>query len=158
MPRLCTPSEVQDWLDQLPVGGAIPEFRGLRREKRADRQYFEDETPRKLAALARQSIRWLLQLGTDDSSGETMLIIHEHGIWESDEFRPLVGLLRSDTASVEEVDLRPGQIFPPTESSRLEEALWLSMCFGWGVRIYARNAARFIQTDHDGHLWRVDLA
>lgn len=158
MPRLCTLSEVKDWLDQLRISAEIPDFHRLGREERDAGQYFEDETPRKLAALARESIRWLLQFRAGESPGETKLVIHEHGIWESNEFRPLFGLIRSDSASIEEIKRRPGHIFAPTEFSSLGEALWLSMCFGWGVRIYARDVARIIQTDHDGHLWGVDLA
>jgi hypothetical protein len=142
-------AEIQTWLIEQLALTPGPAFREIRAACQRPSASFENRTPGRLLALTTASIRWLMDVG----ARPTLLVVHEHGIWGSSELRSLFGLLRGDSCSIADLDASPGHAFEPYQSDRLSEALWLSMCFGWGVRVHAAQTARVIQTDHDGNLW-----
>jgi hypothetical protein len=142
-------AEIETWLIEQLALTPIPTFREIRAARQHPSANFEKQTPGRMLALATTSIRWLM----DDGARPALLVVHEHGIWGSSELRSLFGLLRGDSCTIADLDASPGHAFEPRQPDRLSEALWLTMCFGWGVRVHAAQTARVIQTDHDGNLW-----
>lgn len=152
MIRVLRTAEIETWLIEQLALTPVPTFREIRAARERSSANFENCTPGRMLALANSSITWLM--GGD--ARPALLVVHEHAIWESSELRSLFGLLRGEPCSTADLDARPGQAFEPHQSDRLSEALWLSMCFGWGVRVHAAQTARVIQIDHDGNLWHLE--
>ncbi len=144
--------EIEQWLTEQHADHPHPEFHKLRAAH--PRQSFENLPPRRLLSLAHTSLAWLL----GENERPALLVVHEHGVWASSELPRLFGLIRGDACSTEALESRPGHAFAPDQSDRLREAFRLTMCFGWGVRLHAAETARVVQTDHDGHLTRLDPA
>ena len=152
MIRTLTATEIESWLVEHDALATVPTFREIRVDREHSTVNFENDTPGRMLVHARSSIAWLLA----GEARPALLVVHEQGIWDSAELRSLFGLLRADSCSITDLADRPGHAFEPDQSDRLTEALWLSMCFGWGVRVHVARNDRMIQTDHDGHLWRRD--
>lgn len=144
--------EIDAWLRDHHAEHPHPSFGDVRKQRPTPSVNFESRTPGQVLGLAREALHWLV----GGESRSTLLVIHEYGVWPSAELLSLFALVRGDASSYGLLESAPGQAFRPDEGDPLLHALWLSMCFGWGVRVHAEGTGRVVQTDHDGFLWRLE--
>lgn len=102
----------------------------------------------RLLHLSRCAVRWVL--GEGDAS--MLLVVGEHGVWASSEHAPLELALRRAWGEAEGVDAKPGLLADRASIDDVVSCLFVGLCFGWGVRLFAESGGRRVEINHDGRL------
>ena len=84
-----------------------------------------------------------------DAEGESLLVIHEHGVFPSAEDRFLFDGFRRSLGERAPVHEKPGHLFTRDDAKAVASLLALVLYFAWGAYIFPESGRFVVQISHD---------